>query len=104
MGYISGLPLRYEEESMHNRGLAIALFDKGIGQDVLDARCRKLSMECRIEEIEILITKGDYPFDRRWYIIGDIKTLLEKAKQGKMNLPFSDNMHEHIKGILERYA
>ncbi len=102
IGYISGLPVRYENESVHNQGLAIALFDKGIGQDELDKRCQKLSGDCRLEKLEVLVTKGDYPFDRRWYIIGDIKSMLELGKEGKMHIPISAFFFEEILEILDR--
>jgi len=101
IGYVSGLPMRYENESVHNRGLAIALFDKGIGQNELDKRCQKLSADCRIEKIEVLVTKGDYPFDRRWYIIGDLTEMLELAKQGKMQVPISDFYYDEIIEVLD---
>lgn len=104
MGYVSGLPLLYENESLYNRGLAIALFDKGVGQDVLDKWCQKLSEDCSVEGFEILVTKGDYPFDRRWYIIGNIIALIDFAKLDKIKLPFSPAVYDHILGILERYA
>lgn len=101
IGYVSGLPMRYENESVHNRGLSIALFDKGIGQSDLDKLCQKLSEECRIEKLEILVTKGDYPFDRRWYIIGELQKLIEMAKQNKIALPFSDFLYDDVLEILD---
>ena len=104
MGYVSGLPLLYDDVALYNRGLAIALFEKGVGQDVLDKWCQKLAEDCAVEEFEILVTKGDYPFDRRWYIIGDIVALIDFAKLGKITLPFSPGVYNHILGILERYA
>jgi len=102
VGYVSGLPMRYENESIHNRGLALALFDKGIGQAELDKRCQKLSEDCRIERLEVLVTKGDYPFDRRWYIIGDLANMLELAKQGKMQVPISEFYYDEIIEILDQ--
>ncbi len=104
MGYISGLPMRYENEALHNRGLAIALFDKGIGQDVLDIKCQTLAGQIKNEDFDLLITKGDYPFDRRWYIIGDIKALIELAQQGNISMPFSDTIYDNILEIMEKYA
>jgi len=102
IGYVSGLPMRYESESSHNRGLALALFDKGIGQSELDFRCQKLSEDCRIEKLDVLITKGDYPFDRRWYLIGDLTKMLTIAQKGKMQTPFSDFFYDEILEILDQ--
>ena len=101
IGYVSGLPARYENESIHNRGLAIALFDKGIGQDELDKRCQALSEACRIERLEVLVTKGDYPFDRRWYFIGELTKMLEMAKQNKIRVPISEFYFDEIIEILD---
>lgn len=101
MGYVSGLPLRFENEALYNRGLSISLFDKGIGQVELDRRCQKLAGDCKNEDFELLVTKGDYPFDRRWYIIGNLRALLETAKKGKISLPFSDLLYDDILALLE---
>jgi len=102
IGYVSGLPMRYDTEAAHNRGLAVALFDKGIGQDELDKRCQTLSEDCRFAKLEVLVTKGDYPFDRRWYIIGDILALIELAQQGKINIPMSDFFYDEIVEVFNK--
>jgi len=100
IGYVSGLPSRYENEAVHNRGLALALFDKGIGQSELDKRCQALSESCRIERLEVLVTKGDYPFDRSWYLIGELAKMLEMAKQNQIRVPISEFYFDEIIEIL----
>lgn len=100
IGYVSGLPARYEKEEAHNRGLSIALFDKGIGQNELDNRCQKLSSDCHTQGLEVLVTKSDYPFDRRWYLIGDLVSMLNLAQSGKMTVPISEFYYEELLDIL----
>ena len=101
LGYVSGLPMVYESESLHNRGLAIALFDKGIGQGELDRRCQKLSADCKFARLEVLITKIDSPFDLRWFIIGDLKQLFELAQKGKMQVPISNIVLDDVLTFLD---
>lgn len=95
-GYVSGLPEEFEDLVKLTRGLGMALQDSGIGQSDLDRACQKLSGDCRNEGLKILITKSDMPFDRRWFIVGDIRALIEAASKDRINLPLSDFLYDNV--------
>ena len=95
-GYVSGLPGRYADLLIETRGLAIALQDSGISQELLDRTCQKLIGDCKNESLETLVTKGDFPFDNRWYIIGDFINLFEAARKDKLKIPISDFLWDDV--------
>lgn len=95
-GYVSGLDTEAYELLYHNKGIGIALTDCGIGQKELDRACQKLSGDCRVEDFEILITKSDLPFDSRWYLIGDLRKLMELAEKDRIALPFSKHLTNSV--------
>ena len=95
-GYVSGLNSENYELIYHNKGVGIALTDRGIGRKELDRACQRLSEECRLENFDILITKSDLPFDSRWYIIGDLHKLLELAARERITLPFSRYLNDSV--------
>ena len=95
-GYVSGLDTDAYELLYHNKGVGIALSDCGIGQKELDRACQKLSGDCRAEDFEILITKSDLPFDSRWYLIGDLRKLIDLAQKDRITLPFSKHLTNSV--------
>ena len=103
-GYMSGLPEEYSDLFFETRGLAIALQDVGITQDLLDRACRKLTEDCRIGGLKILITKSDMFFDRRWFFLGDIEGLVDGAKKGRFSLPISDFLYDNVLEEIERFS
>ena len=102
-GYISGMPADLFDLSQMQNGVAIALMDRGFGQHELDQACQKLAEECLAADFEILITKGDLPFDARWYLIGDLPALIEAASRDRISLPFSDFLYDDINQQLDKY-
>lgn len=95
-GYVSGLPEQFDDLLPHTRGLGMALQDAGIGQGDLDKACAKLSADCDVLGLQILVTKSDMPFDRRWFIIGDAKSLIEAARKDRIQLPLSAFLYENL--------
>jgi hypothetical protein len=95
-GYISGIPDDYADLLLETRGLAMALQDRGMTQQLLDQACQKLSQDCRAAGIAILITKSDLPFDNRWYIIGDVRAALDAAGNAKLDFPLSPALYDNV--------
>lgn len=102
-GYLSGMPPDLAEMAESFGNVAIALMDKGIGQQELDQACQRLADQCLGEGFTILITKSDLPFDARWYVIGDISEMLGAARQDRIALPFSDFLYDEMQTTLDRY-
>lgn len=103
-GYLSGMPPDVAEMAEKHGGIGVALMDRGFGQHELDLACQRLSGECLNEDFEILITKGDLPFDARWFLIGDIDALLTAASRDRISLPFSNFLYEDVQQIFSQYA
>ena len=95
-GYVSGLMGDDYDFLHYNKGIGIALMDRGMGTAELDRACQQLSEECRIEECDILITKSDLPFDTRWYLIGDIQNMISLAEKDRITLPFSKFINNSV--------
>lgn len=102
-GYVTGMPFEYAELLNYHGGFCFALQDRGITQEILDHKCRKLIEDCAIEKLDILLTKGDLPFDPRWFFIGDITKLMELAVDEKIALPVSPALYDEIYDELMRY-
>lgn len=102
-GYLSGMPPDLAETAEKNGGVGLALMDRGYGQHELDQACQKLSGDCLNEDFDILITKSDLPFDTRWYLIGNIDTLIETARLDRITLPFSDFLYDELLQIYDNY-
>ena len=103
LGYVSGLPPHLAPISENHGGIGLSLMEKGMGQHELDQACQKLSEYCDQEGFAILITKSDFPFDARWFLIGNLKSLIEAAHQDRISLPFSDFLYDELLTILKRY-
>ena len=95
-GYVSGLPEEFDELLLETRGLGLALQEAGMPQGDLDRACAKLSGDCSVLGLKILITKSDMPFDRRWFIIGDVRGLIEAARKDRVELPVSSFLYENL--------
>ena len=103
-GFVSGMPPGLAEIAEAHNDLAIALMDRGIGQQELDHACQQLAGELLNAEYEILIAKSDLPFDSRWYLIGNIRSLIAAAKTDDVTLPFSNLMCDDIINHLDTYG
>jgi len=103
-GFVSGMPPGLAEIAEAHNDLAIALMDRGIGQQELDHACQQLAGELLNAEYEILIAKSDLPFDSRWYLIGNIRSLITAAKTDDVTLPFSNLMCDDIINHLDTYG
>ncbi len=103
LGYLSGMPPDLAEMAEGYGSVAVALMDRGIGQQELDHACQRLSGECLNEDFDILVTKSDLPFDARWYLIGALPALLDAARQDRISLPFSDFLYDELQETLDKY-
>lgn len=103
-GFVSGMPPGLAEIAEAHNDLAIALMDRGIGQQELDHACQQLAGELLNAEYEILIVKSDLPFDSRWYLIGNIRSLITAAKTDDVTLPFSNLMCDDIINHIDTYG
>lgn len=103
LGYISGMPPDQAELAESHGGIGVALIDRGIGQHELDNACQSLAEQCLGEDFPILITKGDLPFDARWYLIGDLLSMLEAAGRDRITLPFSNFLYDELTDYLRNY-
>ena len=103
-GFVSGMPPDLAEIAEAHNDLAIALMDRGIGQQELDHACQQLAGELLNEDFELLVVKSDLPFDARWYLIGDLHAMIEAANSDGITLPFSDFMSDDIINYLNSYG
>ena len=103
-GYISGMPPDTAEISEKYNDLAIALMDRGMGQAELDMACQQLSGQVIAADFDILVTKSDLPFDARWYLIGDLQSLIQASETEEVTLPFSDFMRKDVINHLSTYG
>ena len=104
LGYISGMPPDLAEKAEKYGNIGIALMDRGIGQHELDLACQTLAGECLNEDLGLLITKSDLPFDARWYLIGALPDLLEAARRDRITLPFNDFLYDELQEIFDKYV
>ena len=98
------MPPDIAEIAENYNDLAIALMDRGIGQAELDKACQNLAGQVISADFNLLVTKSDLPFDARWYLIGDLKALMEAIDIGQVNVPFSDFMCEDIVNYLGTFG
>ena len=103
-GYISGMPPDLAEYSENYGDLGMALMDRGMGQHELDLACRQLAGQLLNENFPLLITKSDLPFDARWYLIGNLKALIEAAAAERVTLPFNAYLIDDVTAFLDQYG
>lgn len=103
LGYLSGMPPELAEMAENHGNIGIAIMERGMGQHELDNTCQKLAGDCLNEDFDILITKSDYPFDARWYLIGDLLEMIELARKDRMSLPFSNFLYDELAEQLDKY-
>jgi hypothetical protein len=103
IGYVSGLPADLSDIAYESGDIGISFMDRGIGQRELDMACQKLAEECLAEDFELLLTKSDFPFDARWYMIGNLGQSLDAAKMDRISLPFSNFLYDEIQDHINKY-
>jgi len=103
LGLVSGLRGTYDPYQNTNQGFALCLQEQGLPHNELDRICSQISGDANIQNIDILITKSDLPFDNRWYIMGDIRGMIENAQRNKIRFPLSNYMCDTILVELEDY-
>ncbi|MCB9983339.1 MAG: hypothetical protein H6861_06670 [Rhodospirillales bacterium] len=103
LGYVSGMPPDLAEIAENHGGIGLALIDRGIGQHELDQACQSLAEQCLNQDFSLLITKSDLPFDARWYLIGDLISMLDAAARDRISLPFSDFLYDELSDYLRNY-
>lgn len=100
---VAGMVETHQAPIAERHGNALlTMQSSGMDQDRLDGLCRDLEADCREEGIEILVTKSRHHFDRRWYILGDLRAMLTAAKMDKPRLPFGRFIIDDIDNALSR--
>lgn len=103
MGLCSGLRGIYGPYQNINQGFTICVQEQGMQQSQLDQLCSSLTQEANSQGIDILVTKSDLPFDNRWYILGDIRGMMELARRDKLRLPLGYYMYDAVLIEFEYY-
>ena len=101
-GLIRALPAAYGQYEQKNNGFCMALQCQGMAQDDLDRACHLLAEAADASGIDLLLSRSDLPYDSRWFIAGDIGTLLQQAKLGKINTPFAQTLYDEIITTLDK--
>lgn len=68
------------------------------GMDVsrFDQICNMMRLNAQTARLDVLVTKGQTPFDGQWYILGDIAGLLRAAQDSMLRPPFGPALHDDI--------
>lgn len=103
LGLVSGLRKDYAEYQVKNRGFTVCFQEQGMPQNELDHLCASISEQAQSLGIDVLATKSDLPFDNRWYVMGDVRGLVENAQIGRINAPFAHVLYANIIVELEMY-
>jgi hypothetical protein len=103
LGFINGMRAQYDSYEKKNNGFAICLQEQGMPQNELDRFCSLMIDEAKNSNIDVLLTKSDLPFDNRWYILGDIRALIDAAYIDRISLQLSYSIYDAILYELERY-
>lgn len=103
LGYISGLPLDIADITYASGDIALAMSDAGVGQKELDIACQLLAENVNKEPFQLLVTKSDFPFDSRWYLLGDLIDLIELAQFEKITMPFGSILYDEILDSLNSF-
>lgn len=103
LGLISGLRAGYRPYQNKNHGFTICLQEQGMPQDELDRLCLNIAEQSQSLGYDVLATKSDLPFDNRWYLMGDLRPMLEAGRNGRMNIPFSNFLYANMIVELEEY-
>ncbi len=102
MGHIGRIELRESDIAGRYAGLMLAIETAGMDQDRLDRISRDLERDCARERFDILLTRSKFPFDKKWYLMGDLKSVLNAAGVEKLKLPFSAVTANAILRIVEQ--
>lgn len=103
MGLISGLRSSYVQYQQMHKGFTLAFQEQGMPQNELDNMCGKMVEQAQSLSINVLATKSDLPFDNRWFLLGDIRALINAARQDKIFMPLSNFLYDSILVEFEAY-
>lgn len=103
LGLINGLRGNNARYMTMNKGFALAFQEQGMPQNELDMLCNKMAEQAQSLGIDVLLTKSDLPFDNRWFIMGNLRGLIDAARQDKIFMPLSDFLYDGIIVELEDY-
>ncbi len=103
LGFVNGLSSPHQAFEKLHGGFAIALQEQGMGQGELDRACDRLAGEIVLQGVNVLVAKSDLPFDSRWFIMGDIGSLLDLADMDRISLPFDRMLYGPILVEFEHY-
>ncbi|MFP4313552.1 MAG: hypothetical protein ACLFR0_04400 [Alphaproteobacteria bacterium] len=103
LGLVSGLRGNNSRYMSINKGFTVSFQEQGMPQNELDILCNKMAEQAQSLGIDVLLTKSDLPFDNRWFVMGDLRGLIEAARQDKIFMPLSDFLYEGIIVELEDY-
>lgn len=103
LGLVSGLRGNHAHYASKNKGFTIAFQEQGMPQNELDTLCAKMVEQTQSIGVDILATKSDLPFDNRWFIMGDIRGMIEAAKKDKIFMPLSNFLYNSILVEFEDY-
>ena len=103
LGLVNGLRAGYSIYQNKNRGFTICLQEQGMPQNELDRLCLSIAEQSQSLGLDVLTTKSDLPFDNRWFLMGDLRPMLEAGRNGKITIPFSNFLYANIIVELEEY-
>ncbi len=103
LGLISGLRGSYAVYERMNKGFCICFQEQGMAQNEMDRMCMSLSEQAQSLGVDVFATKSDLPFDNRWYILGDLRGMIENAQIGKINAPLSNYLYANIMMEFEQH-
>lgn len=103
LGYVSGLHGDTADLAYKFSDVCIAILARDDIQKELDIQCGKLETAAQIENVDLVIAKGDFPFDKRWYLIGDVPSAIDLAEKNIIPMPFSDFLYNEIRDSVLEY-
>jgi len=103
LGLSSGMRGGYSAYQHKNQGFTICLQEQGMPQNELDRLCLSIAEQSQSLGYDVLATKTDLHFDNRWFLMGDLRAMLEAGRNGKINIPFSNFLYANIMVELENY-
>lgn len=103
LGLVSGLRGGYSVYQNKNQGFTICLQEQGMPQNELDRLCLSIAEQSQSLGYDVFATKSDLHFDNRWFLMGDLRAMLEAGRNGRINIPFSNFLYANIMVELESY-
>lgn len=102
LGLIGVLPVRMQPVVDRHDSLLLSVQDAGIGQDLLDQAFRTLEEDCARRGVDIIIARSTRPFDKLWYVFGDLAGLFDALESERVSLPFDSMLYEDLSSAAEK--